>query len=285
MSDLPGKEKCKGRERLIKAAEQLAGVRPFDEITVDDIVKAAILSRPAFYYHFTGGKEELREELVRRGMISATLTTDTRQVVVEAALRIFARSGVSAATLDDIAAEAGISRSTLSWHFHSKGDLLQAIIEQKGFHTQLRTAIEQITCQIQGGKLNDDEEILRRISGAFYDFFTVQCDLTRLSVLLAHTHPEAAHIIAEKIKRGRRGINDYVKKRQEEGVFRQDIDASLFVQVLAMTFVIQAVGGGLNDLLPFTHLSREETINQLVSLLLRGIKKSDAPIEKTKVEI
>jgi hypothetical protein len=44
-----------------------------------------------------------------------------------------------------------------------------------------------------------------------------------------------------------------------------------------MTFVMRAIGReGLYDLLPFGHLSREETINQLVSLLLYGIKKSDA---------
>ncbi len=60
----------------------------------------------------------------------------------------------------------------LSWHFHSKGDLLQAITEQKDFHAQIREAIEQITREIESGTLCDDEEILRQIAGAFYDFFT-----------------------------------------------------------------------------------------------------------------
>lgn len=281
MADPPDKGKCKGRERLIKTAEKLAQARPFDEITIDEIVKAAALSRPAFYYHFVGGKEELREELVRSGTISASPSSDTRQAVLDAALRVFARAGITAATLDDIATEAGVSRSTLSWHFHSKGDLLQAIAKQKDFHAQIRGAIEQITREIENGTLHDDEEILRRIAGAFYDFFTVQSDMARLSVLLVHTHPEVAHLIAEKIARGRKGINDYIKKRQEEGSFRQNIDANLFVQVLAMTFVMRAIGRErLYDLLPFAHLSREETINQLVSLLLYGIKKSDATMNE-----
>jgi len=272
MAELPIKGKCKGRERLIQAARTLAQARPFDEITIEEIVKTAKLSRPAFYYHFAGGKEELRTELVRSGTISAAPVTDTRQEVLDGALRIFARVGVSAATLDDIAAEAGVSRSALSWHFHSKGDLLQAIIEQQGVHTQLRATIKQIIQEIQHNTLRDDEEIFRRIAGAFYDFFTDQCDLTRLSVLLVYTHPEAAHLIAEKITRGRKGIHDYIKTRQEEGIFRQDIDPALFIQVLVMTFVMRAVGSGLNDLLPFARLSREETINQIVSLLLSGIK-------------
>ncbi len=272
MAELLNKGKCKGRERLIQAARTLAEAHPFDEITVEEIVKAAALSRPAFYYHFAGGKEELRKELVRSGTISAIPVSDTRQVVLDGALRIFARVGISAATLDDIAAEAGVTRSALSWLFHSKGELLQAIIEQQEVHAQLHAAIEQITREIQTGTLSDDEEILRQVAGAFYDFFTDQCDLTRLSVLLAHTHPEAAHLIAEKIMRGRKGINDYIKTRQEEGIFRQDIDPVLFVQVLVMTFVMRAVGSGLNDLF-FAHLSRDEIINQIVSVLLCGIKR------------
>src|SRR5215467_7943358 len=98
------KRKSSGRVRLIQAAQQLTKAQPFDEITIDDIIKIAELSRPAFYYHFAGGKEELRSELVGCGLLSESPAQDTRQVILEAALRVFARSGVSAATLDDIAA-------------------------------------------------------------------------------------------------------------------------------------------------------------------------------------
>ncbi|SRR6266487_482703 len=281
MAERLDKVKCKGRDRLIWAAQNLAQECSFDEITVDEIVKAADLSRPAFYYHFAGGKEELRAELVRSGSIDATPTPDTRKAVLDAALRVFARAGVSAATLDDIAAEAGVSRSALCWHFHCKDDLLSAIIERQGSFVALRAAIEQMEQELRSGMPIDDEVILRRIAGGFYEAFSVQGDLTRLSILLVHTHPEAAHILAEKIARGRKGITEYIKKRQEEGIFRKDIDAALFVQVMAMTFAMRAIGRGLNDLLPFAHLSREEVINQLVSLLLNGIKTGDLSAKDT----
>src|SRR5450755_438847 len=100
------KGKCSGRERLIQAAKQLAQEHPFDDITIEEIIKSAELSRPAFYYHFTGGKEELRAELVKRGLLDHTPTQNTRLAILEAAVRIFARSGISAATLEDIATEA-----------------------------------------------------------------------------------------------------------------------------------------------------------------------------------
>src|SRR5947209_13755884 len=116
----PDKGKCGGRERLIQATKMLTGERPFDEITIEEIIKSAELSRPAFYYHFTGGKEELRAELVKRGLLDHAPTHDTRLAILEAAVRIFARSGISAATLEDIATEAGVTRGALCWHFHSK---------------------------------------------------------------------------------------------------------------------------------------------------------------------
>lgn len=271
------KAKLSGKERLVQAALLLAQKQPFDEVTIDEIVKTAELSRPAFYYHFAGGKEELRTVLVERGALQDTPAPDTRQAVLEAALRVFARSGASAATLEDIATEAGVSRGALSWHFHSKDELLTAIIDYYSPHTPLRQAIDSVEKDMQAGVPLTDEAILRRIAGGFYDSFASQSEFTRLPVLLLHSHPDAAHILANRIVRGRKGITEFVKSRQEAGVFCNNIDAAFFVQILATSFVMRSVGHGLNDLLPFGHLSREEVIDQLVALLLYGMVKRELP--------
>ena len=271
------KRKSSGRVRLIQAAQQLAKERPFDEITIDDIIKIAGLSRPAFYYHFAGGKEELRTELVGCGLLSETPTPtqDTRQVVLEAALRVFARSGVSAATLDDIAAEANVSRGALCWHFHNKEELLSGIIKHYGPHSMLRPVIEQIEQDQQNGVPLDDETIFRRIAGAFYDSFTAHSDYTRLAILLVYTHPEVAHILVNKIATGRKSVTKYIQKRQAEGHFCKNIDPGLFMQVMAMTFAMRVICQGLNGLLTFEKLSRDEVVDQLVTLLLYGIVQRD----------
>jgi TetR/AcrR family transcriptional regulator len=271
------KRKSSGRVRLIQAAQQLAKERSFDEITIDDIIKIAELSRPAFYYHFSGGKEELRAELVGCGLLPETPTQDTRQVLLEAALRVFARSGVSAATLDDIAAEANVSRGTLCWHFHNKEELLSGIIKHYGPHSMMRPVIEQIEQDLQNDVPLDDEAIFRRLAGAFYDGFTAQGDYTRLAILLVYTHPEAAKILVNKIVTGRMGISEYVLKRQAEGHFCKHIDPGLCVQVLAATFAMRVICQGLNELLPLRHLTRDEVVDQIVSLLLYGIMQRDRP--------
>ena len=269
------KGKCSGRERIIQATKMLAEERPFDDITIEEIIKTAELSRPAFYYHFTDGKEELRAELVQCGLLDAKPLQDNRQAILEAAVRIFARSGVSAATLDDIAAEAGVTRGALLWHFHTKDDLLMAIIKNCGPHSMIRPVIDQIEQDIQNGLALDDESIIRRLAAGFYDGFATQSDITRLAFLVIYTHPQAARMLANTIGKGRKRFAEYIKRRQDEGYFRNDIDPGLFAQSVTMIFAMRAISRGLDDLLPFAHLSREEIIDQLVSLLLYGIVRRD----------
>lgn len=272
-------ERCKSpaKLRLVEAAQKLAQERPFDDITIDEIIKMAELSRPAFYYHFAGGKEELRSLLVQRGLLDEAPAQDTRKAILDAALRIFARVGISAATLDDIASEAGVTRGTLTWHFHSKEDLLTCIIKRFGPHSIIGPVLEQLELEIREHTQIDDEAFLRRIVGAFYDGYTEQGDQTRLAILLLYTHPEAAQLLVQKITRGRKTIIEYIRKRQEEGYMREQIDAGLFVHMLATIFALRAIGLGLNELLPYGPLSREEMIDQIVSLMLYGMTPRERP--------
>lgn len=261
--------KCKGKDRLLGAASKLTQERPFDEITIDDIIKEAELSRPAFYYHFTGGKEELRAELIKGGWLEAAPSTDARIAILEAAVRLFARAGIYATTLDDIAAEAGVTRGTVSWHFHCKDDLLAAIIKQYGPHAMLSSVKAQFEQERQNGVLVDPETYFHRIAEVVYDWFTSQSDLTRLAVLIVYTHPEAARFIASMIAEGRQQMSDYMQAWQEEGYFRKDIDPSMCVKVMVITFAMRAIGREL--LFPLGQMPRDEFIDQLVSLLLYGI--------------
>jgi len=168
-----------------------------------------------------------------------------------------------------------VTRGTLCWHFHSKDDLVSAIIKHYGPHSILSPIVDQIEQDLQNGVQLDDESIIRRLAEGFYDAFAAQGDFARLAILLIYTHPQAAHVLADMVAKGRKRLTEYVRQRQEAGYFRKQIDPGLFVQVIAMIFAMRAIGRGLNDLLPFSHLSREEIIDQLVSLLLYGMVHRD----------
>lgn len=266
-----------GKARLLKAAQLLVQERSFDDVTVEEIIKRARLSRPAFYYHFAGGKEELRAALVERGVLTEEPVQDIRELVLKAALRVFARSGISAATLEDIAGEAGVTKGALCWHFHSKEDLLSELIKHYSPHSLLAPAVEQLRQDMQAGGIVDDEVILRRLAEAFYDAFNRQGDHTRLAILLLYTHPEIAELITEKIVTGRKYINEYVRKRQEDGYFRPEANPAFFVQAMATIFAMRAVGRGLYARGLAGDLPRDVLIEQVVSLLLYGIVRRDAP--------
>jgi len=55
---------------------------------------------------------------------------ERREQILAAATRAFARAGFVATGLDDIAAEAGISRAILYRHFESKTDLYRAVLDR-----------------------------------------------------------------------------------------------------------------------------------------------------------
>jgi AcrR family transcriptional regulator len=55
----------------------------------------------------------------------------SRARLLDAAAKVFAQRGFRAATIDQIAAEAGLSKGTVYWNFDSKADLFAALLEQR----------------------------------------------------------------------------------------------------------------------------------------------------------
>jgi TetR/AcrR family transcriptional regulator, regulator of biofilm formation and stress response len=51
-----------------------------------------------------------------------------REAIVAATVRVVAREGVAAVTHRRLAAEAGVSLSSTTWHFATKGDILEAAL-------------------------------------------------------------------------------------------------------------------------------------------------------------
>lgn len=80
----------------------------------------------------------------------------TRQTILDAALAVFGSQGYSAATLEDIAQEAGVTRGAIYWHFANKAELYNTLM------TTYSTRGAEITQQVvaEGGSL---DEILKRI--------------------------------------------------------------------------------------------------------------------------
>lgn len=56
---------------------------------------------------------------------------EKRRAIAEAALKVFARDGFSAAKMDDVALEAGVAKGTLYLYHASKEELFEATVREK----------------------------------------------------------------------------------------------------------------------------------------------------------
>jgi AcrR family transcriptional regulator len=74
---------------------------------------------------------EGRSKLLRR--------PERRRALIDAAARAFARSGFAATSLDDVAAEAGVTRVLIYRHFDSKADLYRAVLDHVSQRLQEET--------------------------------------------------------------------------------------------------------------------------------------------------
>jgi AcrR family transcriptional regulator len=68
----------------------------------------------------------------------------TRQQILDASLRLFSAKGFARTTVRDIARQAGITDAAIYYHFESKRELLEALVEERGFVTRLQN-LERVT--------------------------------------------------------------------------------------------------------------------------------------------
>jgi len=121
------------------AARTLAAEKPARDISLAELARASGVSWPTVRRH-VGGRDGLPRFLEAIGAVSADAAgpqgagseaADTRSRILQAAFRTFARQGYSGATLDDVAADAGLTKGAVYWHFAGKDDLCMALIEER----------------------------------------------------------------------------------------------------------------------------------------------------------
>ena len=117
------------RARILQAARSLAEVKPVDRIGLGEVARAVGVSWPTVKRH-VGSKEELRRVLVAERPDLVQAFPDTRRRLLDAATRVFGDRGYSRATLDEVAGEAGMTKGAVYWHFKSKQDVYEALLDR-----------------------------------------------------------------------------------------------------------------------------------------------------------
>lgn len=85
---------------------------------------------------------------------------DTRTRILDAALAVIDRGGLARLALEDVAAEAGVSRQTVYRHVGGREGLITATIlrEEEAFLDALRTVAEQAAARAAAARSFDDDD-------------------------------------------------------------------------------------------------------------------------------
>jgi len=147
----------------------------------------------------------------------------TRAKVLKAALSVFSVKGYAAATLDDVATAAKVTRGAIYWHFKSKADLYNTLTQE--LSARGASVVEQTVAE--GGTLID---ILRRV-------FVRQCALIEddkearavmeLALFKTGLDSELQTGRKKQLEAGNAlvdGIADAMRQGIAQGVLRKDLD-------------------------------------------------------------
>jgi len=192
----------------------------------------------------------------------------TRATVLKAALSVFSAKGYAAATLDDVAASAKVTRGAIYWHFKGKADLYNTLIQE----LSARGASVVQEAVSEGGTLID---ILRRV-------FISQCVLIEddkearavmeLALFKTGLDPELRAGRKKQIDAGNAliaGVANAMQAGVMQGILRDDIDPT----DMARAFIAFENGAIQMWLASPKSFSLKASAESFADILIAGLQK------------
>lgn len=171
--------------------------------------------------------EDVRELPARVGR-PPTLSPEQRQrLILSAAEETFLNAGYGAATMEEIAKRAGMSKKTLYQHFPDKAAVFEAMIRAMPVMPDLPLP----------DTVTDDDLFEVLLTGLlhFGSFILSKQQITFTRLVIAETerHPEVTRLFAEIcIDRGRRQITGFIQGLQARGMLTAAGDPGLLSDLL-----------------------------------------------------
>jgi AcrR family transcriptional regulator len=144
---------------------------------------------------------------------------EKRQLILAAAVRVFARRGFHTSRVGDIAEEAGVAHGLLYHYFSSKDEVLETVFRENWRQLLERFAAVEESAEPADLKLLGLVKILLRT-------WRNDPDLVTVMVREVGRSPHLASQV-DDIGRGFEVIQRVIEQGQAEGVFRAELDARL----------------------------------------------------------
>jgi TetR/AcrR family transcriptional regulator, fatty acid metabolism regulator protein len=154
--------------------------------------------------------------MLRQLTVRSTGQEDKRRVILDAAVRVFARKGYHTSRVGDIAEEAGVAHGLLYHYFRSKEELLETIFRETW--SDLLAAVRSVE--------ETDETARERLAGIakiLLRSWRRDPDLVRVLVREVTRSSHLQRQIKE-IDEAFAGLERIIARGQADGEFRTDID-------------------------------------------------------------
>ena len=149
---------------------------------------------------------------------------DRRRELVDAAVRVFARSGFHGSRVGDIAEEAGVAHGLLYHYFRSKDEVLETIFRE----TWSGLVSETKRIEESGVALREQ---LRRFAHVYLGSWLVTPELIRVLVREVARSPDIGNRVDE-IRELFVALQRMIEAAREQGEVRADCDAQIAAWVV-----------------------------------------------------
>jgi AcrR family transcriptional regulator len=194
--------------------------------------------------------------------MAKTPDSETRRGILRAALKRFAHAGYAATSVQDIVADARVSKPTLYYYFADKAALFQALVHEA--HDERYRLMQEAA---EAGKSFRDQ--LVEMLNVLFDYFQRNRELMRISFATAFAAPgevPASMRYADKCERNFEFVHSLMKRAQSAGELSDRFDS----RELAFGFYGQTNVYLMSHLMmPDCRLNRQ-TAERIVDLFLAG---------------
>ena len=215
----------------------------------------------------------------RRGRPRQIAEPQRRQLVLDAAESVFLESGYSAASMDDIARRAGMSKKTLYQVFDTKESLFAAVIAGR------RAVLDAMMSGEDFYRQDSPEKVLRSYLGKLARFVLAprQAALYRLVIAESLRTPELAHTFyREGPCKGRLVLGRWLSAQHEQATLYvpdPERDAAMLCSMVISELQMRLLIGELK--VPDDGLI-DAMVNRAVDLFLHGARRAGPQTARTK---
>ena len=149
----------------------------------------------------------------------ANAAEEKRRLILDAAARVFARSGFHTSRVGDIAEEAGVAHGLLYHYFSSKDEVLETI-----FKEHWSSVLDGVHEAERAGGSGEDR--LRAITRALFSSWLSEPDVVRVVIREIARTAEIEEHVGELVK-PIGAIRRVIERGQTDGEFRRDLDPDL----------------------------------------------------------